>query len=408
MDRRSQSYQRPVRGSTPSVAMLSETRRQSRHARRRKQRTTRAVSTVVLVVAVIAAIVGGYAYYQSLPINIIVNGVEQTLPAGTTIGDIVDQGLVQVRQKGDLLAVDGSLIEQGKGESYTVTINGELSQANNVRLGNNDTVVFIDALDVEEDSEIVETAIPFSFEKQGAGALACITQVGLDGVSRDKVGKVSGKRSSEIEEPVNAIVTYYNPQPTEKVMALTFDDGPGPSTQQILDNLDAVGAKATFFCLGTNADAVPEMVNEMVVRGHQVASHSYWHNNLTSISEAEVLSEWQKSEEAILTASGVKTTVGRAPYGRFGLREWQASKDALSLLVGWNIDSHDWNASDAQEIADEMLNEASPGKIALLHDGGANRSKTAESLQIFLPKLVEQGYRFVTIDELYEMCPPPQ
>lgn len=408
MDRRSQRYQRPARGVAPSVVTLSETRSRSRQTRRRKQKRTRAISTVVLVVAIVAAIVGGYAYYKSLPIKIRVNDVEQTLPVGTTIEDIVSQGLVEVRLSGDLLAVDGTLIEQGKGASYTVTVNGEPSQGGDVKLNNNDTVVFIDALDVEEESEIVETTIPFEYEKQGNGALSCITQMGIDGISRDKVGKISGKRASEIENPVNAVVTCYNPQPTEKVIALTFDDGPGPSTQQILDNLDAYGAKATFFCQGTNANAVPEMVKEMATRGHQVASHSYWHNNLTSISEADVLREWQSSEETILAASGVRTTVGRAPYGSFGLREWQASKDALSLLVGWNIDSHDWNANSAQEIVDEMLREASPGKIALLHDGGGNRKKTAEALQIFLPQLIEQGYRFVTIDELVEMCPPPQ
>jgi len=407
MDRRSQCYQEQVTGAAASIVGLSQKRLQSRQAQRKRQRRTRTISTVALIAVIIVAALGGYAYYKSLPVKVRVNGIEQILPAGTSTEDLVNQGLAQVRVAGDLLAVDGSLLEQGGGEGYTVTINGEQSKSGSAKPGNGDDIVFIDGLDVEEDSEIVETAIPFEFEQQGSGALACVTQTGSNGISRDKVGKVSGKSTSEVEAPVNAIVTYYNPQPTEKVIALTFDDGPGPSTQQILDNLDAVGAKATFFCLGTNADKVPEMVEEMVARGHQVATHSYWHNDLTVIPEADVLWEWQSSEASLLAACGVKTTVGRAPYGSFGSREWQASADALSLLVGWNIDSGDWNAPSAQQIADEIMANAGSGKIVLLHDGGAKRGKTAEALQIFLPKLVEQGYRFVTIDELYEICPPP-
>jgi peptidoglycan/xylan/chitin deacetylase (PgdA/CDA1 family) len=150
------------------------------------------------------------------------------------------------------------------------------------------------------------------------------------------------------------------------------------------------------------------MVQTMVAKGHQVATHSYWHNDMTTISEDGVHQEWQSSEESIEAAGGVKTTVGRAPYGSFGLREWKASGDVLSLLVGWNIDSNDWNAPSAQSIVDEVISHASSGDIVLFHDGGAKREKTVEALDTLLPQLQEMGYRFVTVDELYALCPPPE
>ena len=391
-----------------SIATKSEARQQARRAKNKKQRLVRAVTITTIGVLVVVGSICGFIYSQTLPIKIKVNGTEYTLTAGSCAEDLLTKGLVEAKAAGDLIAVDGVVLEPGAGERCTVLVNGQIRQISECQLYNHDEITFQDGKDVVEDCDITETTISFGYEKQGDGALACVTRQGVDGIRQELTGKLSGNKSTQIIEPVSAVVTYYNPQPAENVVSLTFDDGPGPFSQRILDVLKEHGAKATFFCLGANVEKAPELVQEMVIQGHQVATHSFWHNDMTVIPQTDVLWEWQSSEEALLSASGVKTTVGRAPYGRFGMREWQASAESLSLLVNWDVDSCDWNASSAEVIVAEVINETASGEIILFHDGGVKREFTVEALDIVLPQLLEQGYRFITIDELYQMCPPPE
>lgn len=368
-------------------------------------------AVIALVVVVVFAILGagGFLYYQSLPIDITINGEEYALPGGTTVEEIIAKGIA-TPAPGNLLAVDGSVLEKGGGAAFAVTRNGVAFDAYKERLGNRDVIVFIDGSDEEEPSDITTAEIPSETVVEGVGSLICIVDPGSPGVTTTKVGSISGLTVSEETTPVHnkTIVKYNADTRGQKIIALTFDDGPSsPYTAEILKVLAEYDVKATFFMIGENVDRYPDEAKKVADAGHQVASHSYSHANMFKESDEVVRDDFVNAKRAIYEATGVETTVGRAPYGNFSAREWQVVGDALTVLVGWNIDSEDWRKGGPEVIANEIKNSARPGRIILCHDGGGKRDQTVAALKIALPELIAAGYSFVTIDELIALSAPP-
>ncbi|MBQ9691159.1 MAG: polysaccharide deacetylase family protein, partial [Eggerthellaceae bacterium] len=197
----------------------------------------------------------------------------------------------------------------------------------------------------------------------------------------------------------------------EKVLALTFDDGPWPeTTDQILDILKEYNIKATFFVIGNQIhDAGAESVKRAYAEGHQICTHSYSHAsgsgqgvNLGYMSSEERIAEIQKGLDAIADVTGKPaSSVIRAPGGNFSLDVWKDVENLVSAEIGWDIDTQDWSRPGIDSIV-SSLKSVTPGDIVLMHDGGGDRSQTVAALKEALPYLIEQGYTFVTIDELLE------
>lgn len=180
-----------------------------------------------------------------------------------------------------------------------------------------------------------------------------------------------------------------------KCIALTFDDGPGGGTGQVLDNLRDRGAKATFFVLGSLAEANPDVIRRMVAEGHQLANHSWGHRNLASIGPAAAAADIQRTNETLFRIAGVRPTVMRPPYG--------ATNDAVIASVGmpqmiWTVDPQDWKNKSSSYVASHVVNNTTRGDIILLHD---IHWSTVSAVPAILDGLLAQGYTFVTIDELY-------
>lgn len=366
------------------------------------------VAASLLALAIFAG--GAYLVVQSLPASITLNGASIDVGGGKTLGDALRASGIKPKP-GDLVAVDGSVLEEGGGEPFHATVNGEAVSGTDAKLASGDVVEISNGGPLEEPSDTSEAILPFAHEEEGRGPIHLIEGEGADGMKRTKTGSVSGIVIEEaLQEPVNAMRRNVSPQVgNDKVVALTFDDGPWhESTAAVLDVLAENGAKATFFTVGNRIDGEGvDLVKRAAAEGHQVCTHSFDHAsgdgqsvNLGYMKPEDQVAEVQKGYEAIEAATGAEASrVFRAPGGNYGEDVMRNVGPLVSAEIGWNIDSQDWRKPGADAIADQIKG-AWPGAIVLMHDGGGDRSQTVEALKDALPYLRSQGYRFVTMDEL--------
>ncbi|MDN4608657.1 polysaccharide deacetylase family protein [Sporosarcina highlanderae] len=191
----------------------------------------------------------------------------------------------------------------------------------------------------------------------------------------------------------------------QKRVALTFDDGPDPRfSNDVLDVLKQYNVPATFFVLGSRAVANPEIVKRMQNEGHVIGNHTYAHPNLVEESDLSTLEqEVTKTEDALNGIIGYRTKLFRPPYGFLYNELVEKLRDMNYYVIGWSVDSLDWQEEPPEVIASNVLDITHPGAIILMHDGaesGGDRTNTIESLHQIIPTLLEQGYEFVTVPEL--------
>ncbi len=195
-----------------------------------------------------------------------------------------------------------------------------------------------------------------------------------------------------------------NVPPSEKVIALTFDDGPLPnSTEKVLKILKDNQIKATFFLIGRNVQLHPEVVKKVLLEGHAIGNHSWSHpyNHQTLAGAAR---EIDKTSEVIAKVIGSKPNLFRPPGGLMhnGLSEY-AKYRKMGIAI-WSADSQDYIKSHTpQQLLSNIFKQVKPGGIVLMHDGGTRRTNTALALPILIEKLRKQGYRFVTLPELINL-----
>lgn len=189
---------------------------------------------------------------------------------------------------------------------------------------------------------------------------------------------------------------YQENADASKLIALTFDDGPGEMTSHLLDVLEQNGGKATFFILGEKlekygANTVPRMVE----LGFEIGNHSFDHPNMKKLSTEDALSQFNRAEELLKQLTdGKGSDAVRFPYGSYTAeQEAQVGKPSIY----WDNDSLDWKGSPANILADRILKSVQGGEILLFHDIHKN---TIEAMDILIPKLIEEGYQLVTVKEL--------
>ncbi|MDW0110393.1 polysaccharide deacetylase family protein [Sporosarcina aquimarina] len=184
-------------------------------------------------------------------------------------------------------------------------------------------------------------------------------------------------------------------QPGEKLVALTFDDGPDPkSTIQILEILKKYDAKATFFMLGSRVEYYPDAAKAVKSEGHEIGNHSWNHPDLSKMPLANALEEINRTRDIIQKVTGEKPTVFRPPYGAFTN---QLSKQTIPPIVLWNVDTLDWKYRSAPKLLEEVKKSTHDGSTVLMHD---IHQSTADGLEDVMAYLQSQGYKFVTVSEL--------
>jgi peptidoglycan/xylan/chitin deacetylase (PgdA/CDA1 family) len=204
---------------------------------------------------------------------------------------------------------------------------------------------------------------------------------------------------------------YYKGTEPEKVVALTFDDGPNePYTSEILDILDAHGIKATFFVIGKNVELDPETAERMIAEGHVLGNHSYSHNANHALTEYGA-KDLVVAEKAIFDTVGVMPHIYRPPHGKKSPWELEQVEKQGMIEVTWSVSTGELNSPSPPSVAQKIVKETHPGDIILLHDGygtshncsKSDKSLTVETLPLIIEKLQAEGYRFVTVPELLEV-----
>jgi len=202
--------------------------------------------------------------------------------------------------------------------------------------------------------------------------------------------------------------TLYRAPCAEKLVALTFDDGPSAEwTPQVLEALRESGARATFFMLGKHVEEFPEVARRVVAEGHEIGNHSYKHDVLLYYTMDELEEEIRLAEQAIWEATGCRTKYFRPPKAWMTPKEKNKVRELGYQIVLWSLNSKDWVAFSSRQMLNYILRNVRPGDIILFHDSGgvfstegSDRSRTAEVIPPLAQGLRERGYRLVTISEL--------
>ncbi|TAG92619.1 MAG: polysaccharide deacetylase family protein [Oscillatoriales cyanobacterium] len=191
---------------------------------------------------------------------------------------------------------------------------------------------------------------------------------------------------------------------SEKVIALTVDDGPWPeTTEQMLDIFKQNDVKATFFWIGKSLENSPEIARRVVAEGHAIGNHT-WHHWYDSMDAATVANEIDRTAKLIYETTGVKTTYFRPPGGVLNNGLAKYAKEQNYSVVMWSVTSADTDPrAQPEAFVENVLKGAKPGAIVLMHDGGGDRSRTVKALPEMIAGLKKEGYRFVTIPQLLEM-----
>ena len=199
------------------------------------------------------------------------------------------------------------------------------------------------------------------------------------------------------------IKTYCNNSAVnEKVISISFDDGPHLMTHKVLDVLAKYNVKATFFCIGNQIEKDPEILKRIVNEGHLVGNHSYSHSNFFgTFSTKKVIEELEKTRKIILDITGKNTLYFRPPFGVTNPKISRAIKATRYKAIGWNIRSLDTVIKSEDEILKRVKNKIKPGGIILFHDTSLKTVSVLERLLLFL----QEEYKIVPIDYLINESP---
>ena len=185
--------------------------------------------------------------------------------------------------------------------------------------------------------------------------------------------------------------------PNKPMIALTFDDGPGEYTDELLDCLEQNNAHATFFMLGQNVSSYPDAPKRMLELGCEIGSHSWDHTQLTTIDLDAVAKQFSDTDDALIQACGQAASVARAPYGDGNSDIYNTVNKPFFM---WSLDTEDWKLLDADADYSAVMNgDLTDGTIILMHDIHEPSVKAALRL---IPDLIAQGYKLVTVSEMAE------
>lgn len=280
-----------------------------------------------------------------------------------------------------------------KSESFTVS---ELSQLSSIGL--KDIREF--ALD---DDALIIYINPHHPDSQEGRAAISIKKDLLSLVLESTFTAVSPSLAqSTMEQPNYAIDRMpqhdISTDPNVKMLALTFDDGPGNLTPSLLDVLKKYGAHATFFVIGRQVPTYAGTVRREVDEGNEVGNHSWDHANLTRLSYAGLQQQIGSTQQAVKDATGGYTPVlMRPPEGVYnGAVAAYIASQGLRVQL-WNVDTLDWLNRDSQVIYNRIMSAAADGRVILLHD---IHPTTIAAATRAIPELVAKGYQLVTVSEL--------
>jgi peptidoglycan-N-acetylglucosamine deacetylase len=197
-------------------------------------------------------------------------------------------------------------------------------------------------------------------------------------------------------------LAYNSISTTSPVLALTFDDGPHKTnTPRLLDILKSRDVKATFYVIGRNVEAEPDIAKRIVDEGHEIANHTWTHPQLSRLSSSRVATELEKTHEIIEKVTGITTASMRPPYGAVNDRVRQIARKQLDYTtIMWSVDPLDWKYRNSERVSRKLVEGAAPGAILLSHDIHAS---TVSAMPSCINQLLDKGFRFTTVNSLLRM-----
>ncbi len=187
-----------------------------------------------------------------------------------------------------------------------------------------------------------------------------------------------------------------------RTVALTFDDGPGPYTPQVLDVLRAKGVRATFFMIGNNAQQWPEYARQVAAEGHQVGNHTMSHPHMAELSRRAQGAELDRGTAAVRAVTGVRPCVFRPPFGSFTATTVDVARDRRMTTAMWTVSTNDWAQpkTPSTKGRNRIVSNARKAlayrhPVLLLHDGGHQRPNLIAALPTIIDDFRARGYRFV-------------
>ena len=192
----------------------------------------------------------------------------------------------------------------------------------------------------------------------------------------------------------------------QPLVALTFDDGPSPYTDRILDILARYDTKATFFVIGRQIAERPKTVRRIAAEGHVIGNHTWSHASLPELSARGRRRQLERTSAAIRKATDASPVIVRPPYEMTTPTVNRQARRLGLLPVVWSVDPGDWRLRAPWKVARRVLDKAGPGAIIVLHDGGGDRSTTIAALPKILDGLRRKGLVPVTVPQLLAAAPP--
>jgi peptidoglycan-N-acetylglucosamine deacetylase len=191
----------------------------------------------------------------------------------------------------------------------------------------------------------------------------------------------------------------------EKLVALTFDGGPSGYTPKIDRILQRKHVRSTFFWVGSRIDGWGKVVRRVARQGHEIANHSWFHDDLTGLPANEVRSQLVRTNRRLSRLTGQRPRLFRPPYGAVNDQVRGIAAELGMRTVLWNADSLDWTSPGCERIAANVRKRVHHRSIVLLHDGGGNRRQTVCALPRVIHDLRSRGYRFVTVSRVLRKTP---
>ncbi|MEW9079450.1 polysaccharide deacetylase family protein [Terrisporobacter glycolicus] len=199
----------------------------------------------------------------------------------------------------------------------------------------------------------------------------------------------------------NNDIFFKNGSREEKIIALTFDDGPHPKeTHEVLDVLNKYNVKGTFFVVGKHANWYSEPLIRAAKEGHEIGNHTFTHPDISNLSSEDIKKEIKECEDTLVKLTGKKPTLFRPPYGSYSKDKLgEIAKECGYKIILWTtIDAKDWKNPPSSQISNIIINKAQNGDIILLHDYATEN--TVKALDTIIPEMMKKGYKFVTVSEL--------
>jgi peptidoglycan/xylan/chitin deacetylase (PgdA/CDA1 family) len=193
-----------------------------------------------------------------------------------------------------------------------------------------------------------------------------------------------------------------------KEIALTFDDGPGPYTPQVLSVLERLQAPATFFEVGVEEKYFHDSTAKIVLRGYPIGDHTETHANMAQLPAKQQQSQLLEETEAIGNLGAPFPRMFRPPYGLWDKPTLRVLKKYRMLMILWTVDTSDYQRPGVPAIVNSAVRGARPGAIILMHDAGGDRTETVAALPKIIRQLRKRGYKLVTIPRLLLDNPAPK